>query len=104
MKAVTLAGSAWGPKLIGVVDLVEWPERHAESFLRRKKRRYEGSIALSIADVRADGTIVLQLTGQEPAVPNRGHIYFTLEQTLRLVERAGELKLHLLKTRLLPKF
>jgi hypothetical protein len=91
-----------GPKLIGVVNLGEAAERHAQSFLKRKRRSYDGSIALSVVDVKADGTIVVLLTGQESSVPNRGHIYFQLEQTFRLVERTGKLQLDLKRTRLLP--
>jgi hypothetical protein len=91
-----------GSKLIGVVNLGEAAERHAQVFLKRKRRSYDGRIALSVVDVRADGTIVVLLTGQESSVPNRGHIYFQLEQTFRLVDRAGKLQLDLQRARLLP--
>jgi hypothetical protein len=77
-------------------------EKHAESFLKGKRRKYEGSIALSVQEVRPDGTMAVRVSGQEASGPNKGEIYFALKETLRLEEKAGKLKLELLKVRLLP--
>jgi hypothetical protein len=55
-----------------------------------------------VQEVKPDGTMAVRVSGQEASGPNKGEIYFALEETLRLEEKAGKLKLELLKVRLLP--
>ncbi len=92
---------AAGPKLV-TVNLGPEAEKHAKTFLKNKKNRYDGSIALDIKDVANDGTIQLNIAGQSPSVPNKGEIYFNLDETLRLREAAAGLKVEFLKARVLP--
>ncbi|HEX8078062.1 MAG TPA: hypothetical protein VF511_09630, partial [Chthoniobacterales bacterium] len=80
-----------GPKLAGTVDLGKYAEKTAASFLKTHKHgKYRGSIAIYDAEVTDAAVIDLTVTGQSPTVPNKGDIYFSVTEQLRLREtRAG---------------
>jgi hypothetical protein len=84
---------AAGPKLVGVVDLGKYAEKAASRFLAAHKRKYEGSIALSLGGVTNDGVIDLEIVGQGSSVPNKGDVYFRVNEQIRVRQKAAGLRL-----------
>jgi hypothetical protein len=89
-----------GAKLIGVADVGAAATQEAERLLKTRRRKIRGETALSITDVKADGTIALELVDQERSVPRRGDVYAEVIQTLKLRETPKGLGLTVVKSRL----
>ena len=88
-----------GPKLLGVVDLGAAAEKHAMKFPKARRHAQEASINIGIEDVQPDGTVRLELYGQQASGPEKGEIYFTIKETLRLRETPAGLELSLVSAR-----
>ena len=94
------------PKLVGTADLGEAAEISADAFLtarKRPKHEDDGSIDLAVGKVTNDGTIHLRLWSQSPSVPNKGEVYYELDEQFRLHNTPKGLRLERLKVRYAPK-
>lgn len=83
-----------GPKLLGTVDLGKYAEKVADGFrISHKLGKERGSVALSITDVTNDGTIDLEVTGQESSGERKGDVNFNVAEKIRLRETPAGLRL-----------
>ena len=89
-----------GPKLAGVADVGACATREAERLLKTRRRKLGDWTALDINDVKADGTIALELADQERSGPRKGEVYATVLETLKLRETPQGLRLTVINSRL----
>ena len=93
-----------GPKLVGMVDLGKYAEKAADSFRKSHKLGKErGSIAIGVTDVANDGTISLNVTGQESSGERKGDVNFSVDEKIRLREKSGALQLETVNLRKAPE-
>ena len=93
------------PKLVGMIDLGKYAERVASTYLKTHKKAGDdrGSVAIGVTDVTNDGTISLNVTGQESSGERKGDINFSVDEKIRLREKSAALQLETVNLRKAPE-
>jgi len=96
--------AADGKKLIGTVDVGKYAETATSNYLKTHKKagKNEGSIAISVGDVGNDGSMLVEVTGQESSGERKGDIDFSLDEQLHLREMPAGLRLEAVSIRKSP--
>jgi len=87
-----------------MVDLGKYAEKVADSFRKSHKLgKRRGSIAIDVTDVTNDGTISLEVVGQESSGERKGDVDFSVDEKVRLRGTPGGLGLETVNVRNAPQ-
>jgi hypothetical protein len=93
--------TADGKKLIGTIDVGKYAQAAASKYLKTHKKagKNEGSIAISVGDVGNDGSMLVEVTGQESSGERKGDTDFSVDEELRLRATSSALRLETVSIR-----
>jgi hypothetical protein len=93
--------AADGKKLIGNVDVGKYAEKVASNYLKTHKNagRNQGTIAISLGEVGSDGSMLVEVIGQEASGERKGDTDFSIDEQLRLRETPSGLHLETMSVR-----